>query len=291
MLAISGCGSSPASSDGPRASARTLDDLAARAQTTVPIAAGTGDLAPGRVRYTFLVVAPDGRTIERPRATVWLARGRDQTPTRRAVATLEPMGVAGASDRLDTQAQYVAQLDVPAPGTYWLLARPDGSRIAAIGQLIVKTAAASPAVGAVAPRSDTPTLAASGGRLAPLTTAPKPDRRLYEHSVAASLRANVPFVVAFATPAFCASRTCGPVVEVVSRVRRTLPPSRARFIHVEVYEQNDPSRGYNRWMEEWRLESEPWVFLVGADGRIAAKFEGAVSVRELRAAVRRHLMR
>ena len=33
--------------------------------------------------------------------------------------------------------------------------------------------------------------------------------------------------------------------------------------------------------------SEPWVFLVGSDGRIQAKFEGPISVRELAAAVRR----
>ena len=37
-------------------------------------------------------------------------------------------------------------------------------------------------------------------------------------------------------------------------------------------------------MQEWRLPTEPWVFVVGADGRIAAKFEGAVGVDELVAA-------
>jgi hypothetical protein len=80
-------------------------------------------------------------------------------------------------------------------------------------------------------------------------------------------------------------------VDVVSRVRRDLRDNRVRFIHAEVYRNNDPGQGYNRWMREWGLESEPWIFLVGADGRISAKFEGAVSVRELRAAVRRYLMR
>jgi hypothetical protein len=41
----------------------------------------------------------------------------------------------------------------------------------------------------------------------------------------------------------------------------------------------------NRWVKEWNLPSEPWVFVVGRDGRVAAKFEGAVSVPELTAAV------
>jgi hypothetical protein len=97
-------------------------------------------------------------------------------------------------------------------------------------------------------------------------------------------------VVAFATPKFCTSRTCGPVVDVVSHVRKQFAGSGVDFIHVEVYEHNDPARGYNRWMREWGLQSEPWVFLVGRDGRIKAKFEGSVSARELRAAVESHLV-
>jgi hypothetical protein len=96
-------------------------------------------------------------------------------------------------------------------------------------------------------------------------------------------------VVTFATPQFCASRTCGPVVDVVDRVRREFRGTPIRFMHVEVYEDNDPSKGVNRWMREWGLPSEPWVFLVGRDGRIKDKFEGSVSMGELRASVRRHL--
>jgi hypothetical protein len=55
---------------------------------------------------------------------------------------------------------------------------------------------------------------------------------------------------------------------------------------VEVFQGNDPSRGYNRWMREWGLQSEPWVFVVGADGRLKAKFEGSVSVDELTRAIK-----
>jgi len=58
-----------------------------------------------------------------------------------------------------------------------------------------------------------------------------------------------------------------------------------RFIHVEVYEDNDPARGYNRWMRDWHLDTEPWTFVVNRRGRISARFEGTVSVRELEEAV------
>ena len=63
-----------------------------------------------------------------------------------------------------------------------------------------------------------------------------------------------------------------------------------RFIHVEVYKDNDPAKGYNRWMRQWGLTTEPWVFLVGRDGRVKAEFEGSVSVAELTAAVRQLLL-
>lgn len=43
-------------------------------------------------------------------------------------------------------------------------------------------------------------------------------------------------------------------------------------------------------MEEWGLPSEPYTFLVGADGRIKERFEGTLSVRELATAVERHLL-
>jgi hypothetical protein len=108
--------------------------------------------------------------------------------------------------------------------------------------------------------------------------------------VAGSLAAHRPFVVTFATPKFCTSRVCGPVVDVVQAASRRFSSRGVRFIHVEVYRGNNPSKGYNRWMRQWGLSSEPWVFLVGRDGRIKSEFEGSVSQAELEAAIRAHLL-
>jgi hypothetical protein len=75
----------------------------------------------------------------------------------------------------------------------------------------------------------------------------------------------------------------------VDAVRQRHEGAGIHFIHVEIYEGNDPAAGTNRWVEEWRLPSEPFTFVVGADGIVKERFEGAVSVRELDEAVRRHL--
>jgi hypothetical protein len=71
----------------------------------------------------------------------------------------------------------------------------------------------------------------------------------------------------------------------VQHVARKFASSGIRFIHVEIYTDNDPKKGYNKWVREWNLPTEPWVFLVDGSGIIRGKFEGAVSVEELEKAV------
>jgi len=59
-----------------------------------------------------------------------------------------------------------------------------------------------------------------------------------------------------------------------------------RFIHLEIYQGNDANNPPNSWVTEWGLPTEPWVFVVGADGNVKAKFEGALSIAELEKAAR-----
>ena len=141
-------------------------------------------------------------------------------------------------------------------------------------------------VGDKAIPSRTPTLRSTGGNLRELSTATPPDPALYRSSVAEALAAKAPFVVSFATPKFCQSRTCGPVVDVVDAVRKRSGGSGVRFIHVEIYQDNDPAKGTNRWVDQWKLPTEPFTFVVDRTGVIRTKLEGAFSMRELTAAVK-----
>ena len=267
----------------------TLDSILKRPGPDIGVTAGAGDFAPGSVRFPFLVIASNAKPVERPAADVWVATSRDGKPFQHVRAKLEPIGVPGRSEAAfgGVRRIYVAHLRIPRPGRYWLVAEPQGAKLQALGAIDVPARSRSVAVGARAPRSDTPTLATAPA--AQITTSTPPDLPLLRYSVAQSLAAHVPFVVTFATPKFCTSRTCGPVVDVVEGVRKQFAARGIRFIHVEVFQDNDPTRGYNRWMRQWGLRSEPWVFLVGGDGRVKAKFEGSVSQAELAAAVRAHL--
>jgi hypothetical protein len=248
----------------------------------------TSDFAAGRNRVGFLLVRDDGSVVDAKAADVFY-RPNGSSTTLRATAERTQVGVVAGPERNDeVEHIYVAELDLPRAGKQWIVAQPRGVRFQGFQVLDVKDEPAAVAVGERAPASENPTVGVAPASR--ITTADPPDVELLRHTVADSLERGIPFVVAFATPAYCQSRTCGPTVDVVDAVRRRFAGRGVRFIHVEIYEDLTPGKGVNRWVREWRLPSEPWVFVVGRDGVVRGRFEGAVSVRELTDAVRRHLL-
>jgi hypothetical protein len=286
-IALAGCGGSGGSEPADALGAgKTLEELWRAPGDDVAVVAGTANHEPGEVRFSFLVVDAEGQVVTLPTARVWVARELEARPFLESSAKLERIGIPGGAEA-DSTHIYVARVRLREPGTYWYLAEPEGGKdpVQALGNVVVTAGDPEPGIGDPAPRSNTPTLASVGGDASRITTRTPPDEILLEHSVAESLRARVPFVVTFSTPKYCTSRTCGPTVDVVEEVARRFEGENVRFIHVEVYENNDPAKGYNRWMREWDLETEPWTFVVGADGRIVERYEGPVSVAELEEAL------
>jgi hypothetical protein len=93
-------------------------------------------------------------------------------------------------------------------------------------------------------------------------------------------------VLLFATPALCQSRICGPVTDVTEQVKSEFEGD-ADFIHMEIYNDNDLKKGSRPQFRAWKLRKEPVLFTIGRDGRVMDRVQGAFSVDELRAAVRR----
>jgi hypothetical protein len=261
-----------------------------RAAQLMPVL-GTEDYAPGPVRVSFLLLDSQGSPVYRKDIRVRVSTSKGAPPLAITPASLEPIGVPGAAaDESDISKLYVVHFRVPRSGTYTLTADATGGKpVHAVWTIDVRKHPRAPAVGSKAIASQTPTIASAHGNFRALTTRTPPDTKLLLYSVTGSLKAHKPFVVVFATPKFCASRTCGPVVDVVDAVRKQFTRTPIRFIHVEVYKDNNPGLGYNRWFRKWHLPTEPWTFVVGKDGRIKARFEGSMSVGELAAAVRQYL--
>ncbi len=292
MLALAGCGSSGGTSERKSntsttaAPPGTLEALWRAPGEDVAIVPGSTDFGPGRNRVSFLVIDGQSKSIERPTARVWIARGLKQKPFAQTTARLEPIGVPGGMSAPVSNI-YVTSVSTPTPGTYWILAEPVGGRkIQALGNLVVRKKAETPAIGDRAIPSRNPIMR-PGVLAKSVTTAEPPDTALLQTTVAAALAAGKPFVVTFATPLYCQSRTCGPVVQVVQAVARRWQGKGVDFIHVEIYRDNDPAKGTNKWVEEWNLPSEPFTFVVDRTGVIRTKIEGAFSTAELDAAVKK----
>jgi hypothetical protein len=198
----------------------------------------------------------------------------------------------------DVRGLYAADITFPSDGrwgTRFNATFPDGSTQTVRADYDVLAEPITPAIGAPAPSVDTPTADDVGGDLAKLSSDRDPEPRFYETSIADALAAKEPFVVVFATPAFCETAMCGPILETVKAVAADHPD--LTFINVEPYlmEMRDGSlqpildaTGELQpaaWTTAWNLLTEPYVAVVDGTGSVWAKFEGALAAEELSAAI------
>ena len=140
-----------------------------------------------------------------------------------------------------------------------------------------------PEVGDKAIDVHTPTITSVGGDAAKISTRVPPAEPMLQTDLH-SVLGKKPVVLVFATPQLCQSRICGPVVDVAMQVQSDYG-DKATFIQQEIYNDNRVDDGFTSQVNDWRLPTEPWIFVIDRDGRIADRFEGAVSVGELDRAV------
>jgi hypothetical protein len=133
---------------------------------------------------------------------------------------------------------YVARLSFARAGTWdiEILANrlTDGSRDVARTTVNVLDTSHTPAVGSPAPRSRN-LIASDVKDLRQINTSPRPDPRLHQVRIVDAIARGKPQLIVFATPQFCTSRMCGPVVDIV----RTLLPAygkRVAFTHQEIWQ-------------------------------------------------------
>ena len=187
----------------------------------------------------------------------------------------------------DVRGLWVAEFDFDRPGTWTFRIRTRDDRVIEGAPFSVAPEPRTVGVGERAPPSDSKTLPDTP--LESLTTDPAPDPRLYRTAVAQAVGSGRPSVIVFATPAFCTSRTCGPVLDVAKPLIDVYPE--VNWIHVEVYENLDASSPDDlelaRAVIEWGLPNEPWIFVVDGAGIVTHRFEGVLDRIELEAAVDR----
>jgi hypothetical protein len=181
---------------------------------------------------------------------------------------------------LGTRGIYVTEFDFDRAGTWSVEAQvpqADGSTAIVEVRFTVKEEPVAVAVGEQVPRSVNRTLR-DVERVGELTTGSFYDDELYRYTIAEAVDRQRPFVVVFASPAFCTNAVCGPQVEVASELRERYGES-VDFIHVDLFEnpqeiQGDLSRAVETpLLDEWGLVSPEWTYVVAAGGTVAARFE------------------
>ena len=187
---------------------------------------------------------------------------------------------------------YAGELSFPSAGLWALdvsVPQASGDTAHVVFPVEVAEEADAPEVGDTAPASDSRT-AADQPDLHELTTSSEPDPRLYQTSIASALDRGEPFVVVFASPAFCTNALCGPQVEVLSELADEHGDD-AAFIHVDLYENPREIQGdfslarRTPVLDEWGLHTDEWTFVVNADGIVTARFEGFAPREEVEAAL------
>jgi len=185
----------------------------------------------------------------------------------------------------DVRGLYLALFTFDRPGMWSVRLHPDGLPPTPPTPFEVVADISIPEVGEKAPPSITRTT--GDHALSEISTDSNPDPAFYETSLDAAVASGRPTVVVFATPGFCQSATCGPMLDIAKQVR----PAHlgANFIHVEIFENLDaPSFDQLRPVAavgEWGFISEPWVYVIDPSGVVTARFEGAYTAEELEAAL------
>lgn len=180
---------------------------------------------------------------------------------------------------------YATELNFPEEGE-WLVAailKEDGElKGALLRDAMVGEFKKIPEVGQKAPKIHTPTAQDVGGDLSKITTRVPPDSQ--NKVDYAEALGKEPVVLLFATPQFCQSRVCGPVVDVAEQAKQEFG-NKAAFIHMEIYNDNDPGKGVRPQVRAFHLPTEPWLFTIDRHGIVRDAVEGAFGLKLMHEAV------
>jgi hypothetical protein len=180
---------------------------------------------------------------------------------------------------------YSTQLNFPSDGQWRLAAViKDGDETSATLLPVASVGEFTdiPRPGQKAPLIHTPTAADVGGDLGKITTRiPADTQNKVDYADALGKE---PIVLLFATPKFCQSRVCGPVVDVAEQAKQE-SGDKAAFIHMEIYKDNDPGKRARPQVRAFHLPTEPWLFTINRNGIVSAAVEGAFGVEEMDRAV------
>lgn len=308
----------PPASEFPSSKGRTLREVlkAADGPAELVVSPAAEVFYPGENRYPFGVVDRDSGPVDDAEVALYfakvpqvragakskpgnrgqLARAQEQALDRPAVgpfpASIETLATrprfvsSTAEDPDSAGVVYSTRLNLPSRGEWRIAAilKEDGELkgTSSLPSAVVGEFHRVPRPGQRAPRIHTPTAKDVGGDLSKITTRTPPDTQ--NKVDYADALGKEPIVLLFATPRFCQSRVCGPVADVAEQAKSEYGDE-AAFIHMEIYNGNDPGLGVRSQVRAFHLPTEPYLFTIDRRGVIRDAIEGAFGLELMHEAV------
>jgi hypothetical protein len=279
--------------DFPATEGRSLQEIANLAQAGPQLGLATSTLTPGTQRVAFGVI-DNANNFVYGKSAVYIGRTPDAPAEGPFPAPADSLltkpafrSQNAAVDSSPIAQIYAAKVPFSRAGTWSVLVvtKKDNGLVGATAQVkvISKSAEKIPDVGQRPPRVSTDTTTSANGDEAAIDTRRPFGTKLHEVNFKDVL-GRKPVALLFATPQLCQSRVCGPVVDIALQMQQQYG-DRMAFIHEEVYRDNQIAKGLRPQLKAFHLETEPWLFTIDRDGRIAARLEGSFGVNEFREAV------
>jgi hypothetical protein len=280
--------------DFPQSAGRTLPDLIQNLPSGPQLAPSVSILDKGSNRVGFALFDNAGKQLSGAGVSLYIGATDGSKARGPFLARAESLKVSPqfeskqtATDPNSARGVYVADVPFKKDGKYAMLAiaKLDGRLVATqpIGVQVGGRKVVPPGVGDKAPMIHTLTPADVAGDVAKIDTRIPAAPSLLKDDFA-DVVGKKPVVITFATPQLCQSRVCGPVVDVVDEVQAKVG-DKVSFIHQEVYQDNEINKGLRSQLQTYKLQTEPWTFVIDKSGVISTRFEGAFSPGELERAV------
>ena len=179
----------------------------------------------------------------------------------------------------------VGVADFPDVGQYEYLVHgtgKGGATLSGHAYVTVQQKGPEAPVGAPAPPVHQAVLGDPGVSIAMIDSGVPPDD-WHTMTVAQGVAEHRPMVLYFGDPAYCPTKTCGPTRQILQQLC-TQYCSRMVFEHIETYYPAGPpgpTAHVNPAFDAFGLQTDPWVYMVNANGIVSDRFEGPVTLAEL----------
>lgn len=256
------------------------------------VAVASSDLAVGPQRMSFVLIK-DGEPVAEDVVYVRffrLPKGASPELAGESAIPFSPLGAEEEVHEGELSGVYFANVPFDVAGT-WGIGVSVGEKYDEAGevrvQFEVKDKNQAPKVGDKGIAAKNPT--AKDAPFDQIHTGSVKDDGFHTMTIAEAVASGRPSVIAFATPSFCRTATCGPSLQIAVRASARYLDE-VNFLHVEPYEltaagdlvtREDGFPKLGPIAEAWRLPSEPWVFVLDKQGTVVARFEGPYAIEEL----------